>query len=973
MGLKIIHNKAPHTHENVQFRRISIGLKELFKKQNWDGLLIGNPENENFSRFRADAILLYNYGLIVIDLKEYSGDVELPTEDLEFDRSKWYNYTANNERIVIKGGSRFINPFKQLQAYRGVMYDIINSDVILRTTIKANRVCALNIFSGPINLQGKIPGRLPYYKLCEESNLGTFLYDFTSDNNYDEESANVLQTIFPGDDFVDKIDFDSSIKQEEGSNIKIQLDLDKSLTEFVVGEDSGIYVVQSMDQEKRDGLVDWISHKALDCNIPQTEVWTHSSRVRRRIFKRSGVQCDSLYNSIYGGVGKNRSSENDEGEESVEENLLEVISLKNDDWLDDKALIIVLESHLISRSLHRSELLQFGSGRLLEDLLEFSDLENSKRKIVFIGDPYSLSYGKIEESALWVDNLKEISNVEIKVFKDDLIYESNAISKLRRSLAASMDNGFFNELNFLCDGKFLIDVSKEKALDILNSWFNKPLNNEPSRVFLGATNNQVDLVNKHIKKRFLQNGEEINTGDLILVNNNVNVADSTGLEQPRKLVNGMYLTITEVMGTLTELVHIKQSDKPIELKYVQVQAKTLSLVNNVQIEVLLSLNYLFSKSKLSREEQIAFSVYAKQKEKLLQKESPFEDSFEYKKFVTSSDKIDVDNKIVHLKEQLKNGDRVKVKLESFEKEERKLRRTAQRKYRSKIKIELRSMDPFINAVNGSYGWAITVDKAVGASYSEICINSFKGENVGVKNRNYFNWLYSGITTGEKVYVLNKQEFSPLSGCDFSETVTENRNGIKKSTFSLVPLDEHCEPYLDFFPEKILDTPKAIIVLIATELKKIDFNLTGVSVPSEYLTKMIVKSLEGNEISINIDNNKSGEVSNVRIDKCPDQYKLLLDEVLELMLNQTEKLPADWRGEIYTNWKVRANVKGFVLRNYKSEEWNDWILLSNSEVKISFHVGYDKSGFITRINEVTVIKGLENFEIEDLKQIIFASE
>ena len=49
MGLQIKHNRAEHTHENEQFRRIAHSLKLLFDMQKWDGILIGNPYNENYS------------------------------------------------------------------------------------------------------------------------------------------------------------------------------------------------------------------------------------------------------------------------------------------------------------------------------------------------------------------------------------------------------------------------------------------------------------------------------------------------------------------------------------------------------------------------------------------------------------------------------------------------------------------------------------------------------------------------------------------------------------------------------------------------------------------------------------------------------------------------------------------------------------------------------------------------------------
>lgn len=89
MALIIKHNRAEHTHENEKFRRIAKSLKKLFDQQKWSGILMGNPFNEVYSRFRPDGILLYNHGLIIIDLKVYSGNIKLPPNKEKFLNRAW--------------------------------------------------------------------------------------------------------------------------------------------------------------------------------------------------------------------------------------------------------------------------------------------------------------------------------------------------------------------------------------------------------------------------------------------------------------------------------------------------------------------------------------------------------------------------------------------------------------------------------------------------------------------------------------------------------------------------------------------------------------------------------------------------------------------------------------------------------------------------------------------------------------------
>ena len=112
----------------------------------------------------------------------------------------WYIDTERDKsRIEIKGGSRFSNPFRQLKSYRHVMYEVIEKNIILHSNLYPSKICAVNLFSGPIELNRKIPGNLPYYKITQESDFYNFLYDYNSRNSFTKESADALNAIFPAE------------------------------------------------------------------------------------------------------------------------------------------------------------------------------------------------------------------------------------------------------------------------------------------------------------------------------------------------------------------------------------------------------------------------------------------------------------------------------------------------------------------------------------------------------------------------------------------------------------------------------------------------------------------------------------------------------------------------------------------------------------------------------------------------------
>ena len=405
MSLEILHNRAEHTHENEQFRRCALELQAVFSQRNWDGILIGNPFNDNFYRFRADAILCYNHGLILIDFKDYQGTINLPPNDEEFQSAKWYSESSNDKsRIEIKAGSRFINPFRQLKAYREAFYEIIEKNIYLNGSVNASRVAIANIFSGPVEVVNNIPGSLRYYKLVQESELATFLYDFASENKFSHEIANALKVVFPASKW-EEVSIQNPVIKKEEKIQEIEKEVEIELANFLQDENSGVFVLESMEDQSRDNWMKYLITEATNFGIPQIELWAHSARICKKITDRTRIQTDSIYKAIYGGNNQKSIQDEEENEDNAESKLLEIIPIKSNEYIDEKALIIIHEAHLVNRSLNQSELLRFGSGRLLEDIFKFLNLEKTNRKVICIGDPYSLSFCKNEDAAINTNTL----------------------------------------------------------------------------------------------------------------------------------------------------------------------------------------------------------------------------------------------------------------------------------------------------------------------------------------------------------------------------------------------------------------------------------------------------------------------------------------------------------------------------------------------------------------------------------------
>jgi len=110
---------------------------------------------------------------------------------------------------------------------------------------------------------------------------------------------------------------------------------------------------------------------------------------------------------------------------------------------------IIGDAQLVSNSLWKSGIRRFGSGYLLNDVMEFVDLHETKRKIIFIGDSYQLSRGK-DLVPLKPTNLitfsKSVQHVQIDNY--ECTKYPKPFRENRRGFANRIDDRMFNRLPF---------------------------------------------------------------------------------------------------------------------------------------------------------------------------------------------------------------------------------------------------------------------------------------------------------------------------------------------------------------------------------------------------------------------------------------------------------------------------------------------------------------------------------------------
>lgn len=996
MSLEVYNNRTENKHENQQFRRVVDILKRTFDALNYKGVLIGNPDNKDFFSFKADAILLYDNGLVLIDFKDYSGIIRLPKNENDFSRSTWFHEDKNDRSSrAIKAGKNFRNPFHQLSVYRGVFKEMVS--VIPNFNFNANYVSILNIFSGPIDIENNIAGKVKkYYDLVEESDLDKFIQDNGSEgeNKYTKDRANALLKVFPAEKWVSAIP-EKSIEvapDDEVEEVSIDENVESHLNNFLKEEGGGIFVLESMDVDNRDSWMTYLLTHGTRFNIPQVESWSHSARISNKIYKRTSIQTQGVYSVIYGGTHELNKSEEDLEKEKGTDDLIEIIPIRSNELVDENGLIIIHEAHLINRSLNQSDLLRFGSGRLLEDVIQFLD-PSSNRKIIFIGDPYSLTYGKTEDSALHIPTLKELYGKKIIHYRSPISKKpSKSKDQLSVELATSIENKLFNNLSYNFDSDSLIHTSREDVEKKLENWFSNPCNFEPNKAILFYSRIDCLKTNLWIKKSYLKNGKTLAEGDLLIMDNNIIIPDPTGLHYPKRIVNGMYFSVVEINEAQSFPISIQQSVGPVILNFTKLVVKCISLDGSPTSEVWILNNYFESGDNLSREEKIAFRVFINNRLNDLKKESRFTDSEFYNQLLNDSRYLDLSDdekeavKNLALNYHLDKESKNKV---ATTKNARKVLSYFNKKYTLSLYSKLRNNDPLVNAAFVNYGWAITLHKALGSTFDDVIIKGYRKENDGINNEPYFRWLYSGLATSENtVFFISPQYLNPMMNCTFKDEAEIRPVDNLKKPSSLLSFQDYApsNEYSDILGG--IENQHAIgaICEISNALSFVGFKLENAKKLSPYLHRANFVKAENSQSKLVLDFDNKGkakdwQICKIRINKADGDEELINEKIEELFQNHSANfftnnnelgLPSDFRNPIYKKWNEVLADSGNELLLLESHNNQDIFKVKKNGDELKFRVWYGTSeinhtkGFINKIEVLE--KNSNNLSI-NLKEIL----
>lgn len=758
-------------------------------------------------------------------------------------------------------------------------------------------------------------------------------------------------------------------------------DIQNEISNFLLSENR-ILMLSSLDLSLRDKWFLDCKQQATDCPVGK---WAHSSRIAKLIENRIGIEVHSIYQTIYGRPAKVLETESQETEESeetelsttevkeeVEKDGLETVPIKSDKDLPLNAVIIVPEAHLISSTLVQNDILNFGTGCLLNDLLTHLELEKNNRKLILIGDPYLLSFGKYSETALKEEHLSSLFKGKIRALT--YLCEVNTANdslKQRAELAHCIDQNIFNNLHYTWN-QSLIEISKEEVKAKITEWFSG--NSANNNSVLVYTNGEAGQINKWIKTNILKNGEEINVGDLLLTQNNVYIHDDSNIEFSKNIYNGTFLKVMEVIGPMEPIVFEKVK---VKLEYLKLRVKVLKGMESNEMVVNVLLNY-FNQDELTKEQHIALRILASTKYYELRKKFPFQESLNYKNTVSTGEYIAANIEKERLLVERKKGAKITKKaIEDQENICKRLLKKASKKYYDSLKLKVVREDEFVNALHLRHGWAMTVHKSIGFQFGEVIFKADSELLTGHHNRNYFSWVYSGLSAASQIYLSNPKTISPLDGCKFEDnSIVEPINTPQLQKKSKLVFSDYALP--GSIQEKADENYNTNILACISELTSAFVVFGGllekIEKKDDYLYKAIfsLQDAFGASLIVALNNNAKGEVSSVRIEKCSDNLKNQVQHAIDNLFEMTTVTESDalvdgFRLPIINKWKEKAAKLNHSIRVLNCHAYHDFLRIENEEHHAKFKLTYNGSGFFTVI---TVVSKTDESIVEHLKKIIF---
>ena len=439
--------------------------------------------------------------------------------------------------------------------------------------------------------------------------------------------------------------------------------------------------------------------------------------------KKTGFSTSTVHKLIY---NLKELNEEKTGEKDDQKKYKFHFKLFKDFQDNTDRIIIIDEASMISNKYSENDFFIFGSGYLLNDIMEFASINNTtvNHKIIFIGDPAQLPPVSEDTSkALSAKFILENYNQKVKDYtltqvmrqKDESGILKNA-TMLRNLLHGKIRNTIkfeFNQIDFF-------ELSLDSVIDCFLGQYNP--NDIESAILINYTNQSSLNYNLQIKDR-LNKKNELCIGDVLMTySNNYNYAFEV------------------YNGTMCRLKQIGRRETKNRLKtYTKDQKEEYISLTFIDVVIEIENNGILSLLECKIIEDFLYTEEA----------------------------------------QLNYSQCVALYLDFI------FRNPNLKKGTEEFKTAMKN-DKYLNALRLKYGYAITAHKAQGGEWKNAIVNL--DCNIGKLSDSFIRFAYTAITrSSENANVFNAPNISVFSKFEYKPydiLVDENQNNSDEIIFQI---------------------------------------------------------------------------------------------------------------------------------------------------------------------------------------------
>lgn len=425
----------------------------------------------------------------------------------------------------------------------------------------------------------------------------------------------------------------------------------------------------------------------------------------KQITGKHGYEGSTIHRAIY---TLTQVEVNEEAETANDPGVRMIFPLKEEE--PSVTLFVIDESSMVGDKESRGDFMQFGSGRLLKDVVTFARARRPGRekdhltKLLFVGDPAQLPpVGESVSPALSKDYLQQEFKLRVGSFDLKTVMrqaQGSAILDRATELRDALLTECFNTFTLQPNQQDIERVDVTSAIDLIA----QGLRSKESSVAVVYSNATALDYNRSIRERLWGDANlPIQVGDTLLVNKN---------STTHQLSNGDLVKVVQVEADAKRVTVNIQGGHQVDLWF---RGVTVAFRGGdgsiIQTSCLVLENLLDSPHReLTPLEQRALLVDFRTR---------------YPDLHTKSDE-----------------------------------------FRKTIRV-----DPYFNALQVKYGYAMTCHKAQGGEWNTVIVDF--ATNTGFQNATFFRWAYTAITrAAKKLIVVNPPNFTASGGIVWSQpTVT----------------------------------------------------------------------------------------------------------------------------------------------------------------------------------------------------------